>query len=87
MPTKSYWVQYRPAVLIEAFYFHVNGSIGIVQKIEFEIRPDLGCRYNLQNVEKSGFGQPVCVCVSGCLAVDFAANFHERKGEPIDSKL
>ena len=25
------------------FYFHVNGSIGIVQKIDFEIRPDLGC--------------------------------------------
>jgi len=24
------------------FYFHVNGSIGIVQKIDFEIRPDLG---------------------------------------------
>jgi len=24
-------------------YFHVNGSIGIVQKIDFEIRPDLGC--------------------------------------------
>ena len=23
------------------YYFHVNGSIGIVQKIDFEIRPDL----------------------------------------------
>jgi len=29
--------------LPQDFYFHVNGSIGIVQKIEFEIRPDLGC--------------------------------------------
>ena len=25
------------------FYFHVNGSIRIAQKIDFEIRPDLGC--------------------------------------------
>jgi len=25
----------------KSFYFHVNGSIGIVQKIDFEIRPDL----------------------------------------------
>jgi len=25
------------------FYFHVNGSIGIVLKIEFEIKPTLGC--------------------------------------------
>ena len=25
------------------YYFHVNGSIGVVQKIDFEIRPDLGC--------------------------------------------
>ena len=24
------------------YYFHVNGRIGIVQKIDFEIRPDLG---------------------------------------------
>jgi len=36
------------------FYFHVNGSIGIVQKIDFEIRPSFGM-YNPQNVEKSGF--------------------------------
>ena len=27
---------------IQTFYFHVNRSIGIVQKIDFEIRPDLG---------------------------------------------
>jgi len=26
----------------QVFYFHVNGSIRIVQKIDFEIRPDLG---------------------------------------------
>jgi len=41
--------------------------------------------YNLQNVEKSGFGQPVCVSV--CLAVSFSANSHRRKGEPIELKL
>ena len=56
-------------VILEAFYFHVNGSIGIVQKIEFEIRPDLGCMYNLQNVEKSGFRQSVCVFVRVCVCV------------------
>jgi len=28
---------------ISTYYFHVNGSIGIVQKIDSEIRPDLGC--------------------------------------------
>jgi len=25
------------------YYFHINGSVGIVKKIEFDIRPDLGC--------------------------------------------
>jgi len=43
-----------------------HGSIGIVQRIEFEIRTDLGCirMYNHQNVEKSGCGQSVCVCLA-----------------------
>jgi len=39
--------------------------------------------YNPQNVEKSGFGQSVCVCVcllTVCLAVAFPASSHGRQG-------
>jgi len=49
--------------------------------------------YNPENVEKSGFGQSLCVCVSVCmclsvcLAVSFSANSHGRKGKPIELKL
>jgi len=45
-----------------------HGKVGIVQKIEFEIKTEFGI-YNHQNVEKSGFGQYFCVCVSVCLSV------------------
>jgi len=41
--------------------------------------------HNLQNVEKSSFGQSVCVSV--CLAVPFLANSHGRKGKPLEFKL
>jgi len=42
--TQSWDMKKIQVVMGEAFfYFHVNGSIGIVQKIDFEIRPDLGC--------------------------------------------
>jgi len=45
--------------------------------------------YNHQNVQKSGFGQSVCVsvCPSVCLAEAFSANYHGRKGKPIELKL
>jgi len=46
------------------FYFHVNGSIGIAQKIEFEIRPDLGCA-TLKASIKVVLDNP-SVCVSCC---------------------
>jgi len=38
--------------------------------------------YNPQNVEKSGFGQSVCVsvCLAVCLAVAFPANSQGPKG-------
>ena len=51
--------------------FMSHGSFGIVQKLDFEIRPNLGWT-NLQNVEKSCFGQSVresdcpSVCPSCC---------------------
>jgi len=54
-------------------------SVGIVQKIEFPMRPDLGC--NLQNVKKSGSGQSVCVdfpyLVGTCVGSDAALWGHE----------
>jgi len=51
------------------FYFHVNGSIGIVQKIDFEIRPDLGCT-TPKTSRKVVLDNPyVCVCLSVCLTV------------------
>ena len=46
----------------KAFYFHVNGSIGIVQKIDFEIRPDLGCT-TLKTSRKVVLDNP-SVCLS-----------------------
>ena len=52
------------------FYFHVNGSISIVQKIDVEIRPDLGCT-TLKTSRKVVLDNPsVClsVCPSVCLS-------------------
>jgi len=77
-----------------AYYFHVNGSIGIVQKIDFEIRPDLGCTTlnTPRKVVLDNQGVCVCVCVCVCLsvcpsvrpsvrlAVAFPASSHGRKG-------
>jgi len=51
------------------FYFHVNGSIGIVQKIDFEIRPDLGCTKTSRKVVLDNPSVCLCVCVSVCLSV------------------
>jgi len=59
------------------FYFHVNGSIGIVQKIDFEIRPDLGCT-TLKTSRKVVLDNP-SVCLTVCLAVAFPASSHRRK--------
>jgi len=82
-----------------AYYFHVNGSIGIVQKIDFEIRPDLGCT-TLKTSRKVDLDNPsvsvclsVCpsvrlsVCLTVCLAVAFPASSHGRMGKPIELKL
>ena len=55
------------------FYFHVNRSIGIVQKIDFEIRPDLGCT-TLKTSRKVVLDNP-SVCLSVCLAVAFPASY------------
>jgi len=49
----------------KVFYFHVNGSIGIVQKIDFEIRPNLGC--TTPKSRKVVLDNP-SVCVSVCLS-------------------
>jgi len=46
------------------YYFHVNGSIGIVQKIDFEIRPDLGCT-TPKTSRKVALDNP-SVCLSVC---------------------
>jgi len=48
------------------FYFHVNGSIGIVQKIDFEIRPDLGWT-TLKTSRKMLFWTIIRLCI--CLSV------------------
>ena len=45
------------------YYFHVNGSIGIVQKIDFEIRPDLGCT-TLRTSRKVVLDNPSASCLS-----------------------
>jgi len=65
-----------------------HGNIGIVQKIEFEIRPEWGCT-TIETPKKSGYGHSVCVyvCVSVRLAVAFLANSQGRKGQPIELKL
>ena len=59
------------------FYFHANGSIGIVQKIDFEIRPNLGCT-TPKTSRKMVLDNP-SVCQSVCLAVAFPASSHRRK--------
>ena len=63
---------YYPIVMTFSwYYFHVNGSIGILQKIDFEIRPDLGCT-TPKTARKVVLDNPsVClsVCLCGCLAV------------------
>jgi len=58
-------------------YFPASGRIGIVQKIEFEIRSDLGCT-TFKTSRKVVLNNPP-VCVSVCLAVAFPANSHGRK--------
>jgi len=60
------------------FYFHVNRSIGIVQEIDFEIRPDLGCT-TLKMSRKVVLDKP-SVCLSVCPAAAFPASSHGRKG-------
>jgi len=82
--------KYKHLILVlnasfSTFYFHVNGSIGIVQKIDFEIRPDLGCT-TLKTPRKVVLDNPsvclsVCpsVCLTVCLAVAFPASSHRRK--------
>ena len=75
-----------------------HGSIGIVQKIEFEIRTGLGCT-TIETSRKVVLDSPsvcvrVCLCVSAresdCpsvgLAVAFSANSHGCKGKPIEIK-
>jgi len=59
-------------------YFHVNGIV-IVQKIDFEIRPDLGCT-TLKTSGKGFWTIRLCVCPSVCLTVAFPANSHASKG-------
>jgi len=54
-------------------YFHVNRSIGIVQKIEFEIRPDLGCTYVKPSKYREKFLDNPSVCLSICLSICLAA--------------
>ena len=66
-----------------------HGSVGIVQKIDFEIRPDLGCT-NFKTSRKlvldnSSVCLSVCLCVwlSVCAsvrAVALVANSQGRKG-------
>jgi len=68
-------------VPITTCYFHVNGSIGIVKKIDFEIRPNLGCT-TPKTSRKVVLDNPsvcLCVCPSVCLAVAFPASSHRRK--------
>jgi len=65
------------------FYFHVNGKYWHRAKNRLRDKTGFGM-YNPQNVEKSGFGQSVCVSVClpvpVCLAVAFPASSHGRKG-------
>jgi len=55
-----------------------HGSVGIVQKIDFEIRPDLGCT-TFKTSRKVVLDNP-SVCLSLCLAEAFLAISHGRKG-------
>jgi len=67
---------YRKKVLDEKclFYFHVNGSIGIVQKIEFKIRLDLGCTVQPSKRREKWFRTTrLWVCLSVCLSVCMSA--------------
>jgi len=48
--------------VLPRYYFHVNESTGIVQKIDFDIRPDLGCT-TLKTSRKVNLGNP-SVCLS-----------------------
>ena len=70
---------------VKAFYFHVNRSIGIVQKIDFEIRPDLWCTTPKTSRKVVLDNLSVCLSVcpsvwpSVCLAVAFPASSHRRK--------
>ena len=69
--TWKYWASSGPVFLkVFLFYFHVNGSIGIVQKIDFEIRPDLGCA-TLKTSRKVVLDN-LSVCLSVCLAVAYS---------------
>jgi len=54
-----------PISFAPTVYFHVEGRIGIVHKIEFEIRPDFGCT-DLKTSRKVVLDNP-----SVCLAVAF----------------
>ena len=75
------------------YYFHVNGRIGIVQKIDFEIRPNLGCTTSKtsRKVVLNNLSVRLSVCLSVrlsvCLAVAFPASSHRRKVQPIELKL
>jgi len=56
--------EYNGTATANFYCFHVNGSIGIVQKIDFEIRPDLGCTA-LKTSRKVILDNPsVCLSVS-----------------------
>jgi len=58
-------VLYKASVYLTCqwdFYFHVKGNIGTVQKIEFEIRPDLGCGATFKTSRKVVLDNPsVCL--------------------------
>jgi len=60
--TWKYWPASGPVFSSLLCYFHVNGIIGIVQKNDFEIRPDLGCT-TLKTSRKVVLDNP-SVCLS-----------------------
>ena len=62
--TQLHWGDFNVREKAWMYYFHVNGSIGIVPKIEFEIRPNLGCA-TLKTSRKVVLENPsVCLCLS-----------------------
>jgi len=64
-------------------------SVGILKKIEFDIRPGLGCT-TFKTSRKVFLDNPsVCVsfCLSVCLTLAFSANSYGRTGKPIEFKL